>query len=257
MYDRKTVRLVLWSFAVSGCAALSYEVIWTRALTFFIGNSTYAFSAMLTTFLGGLALGSLLCARLSDQPRNLVALLGALQVGIGVYGLLTIAILGRVFYGLDAWWEGFSNAYWGTPLWLTFVKTAVVILPPTLCMGGTFPLVAKIVARGPQMVGRGIGNVYAVNTLGAIVGSWAAGFVAIPLLGIHASLALTALLSVAVGGALLVSGSPRAFGRGCSTPACSASSSSYCSPRRRCASPTSRASPRRRCCTTRKAWPAW
>ena len=207
VYDRKTVRLVLWSFAVSGCAALSYEVIWTRALTFFIGNSTYAFSAMLTTFLGGLALGSLLFARLSDQPRNLVALVGALQVGIGVYGLLTIAILGRVFYGLDAWWEGFSNAYWGTPLWLTFVKTAVVILPPTLCMGGTFPLVAKIVARGPQMVGRGIGNVYAVNTLGAIVGSWAAGFVAIPLLGIHASLALTALLSVAVGGALLVSAS--------------------------------------------------
>ena len=52
VYDGKTVRLVLWSFAVSGCAALSYEVIWTRALTFFIGNSTYAFSAMLTTFLG-------------------------------------------------------------------------------------------------------------------------------------------------------------------------------------------------------------
>ena len=48
-------------------------------LTFFIGNSTYAFSAMLTTFLGGLALGSLLFAGLSDQPRNLVALVGALQ----------------------------------------------------------------------------------------------------------------------------------------------------------------------------------
>ena len=83
----------------------------------------------------------------------------------------------------------------------------MVILPPTLCMGGTFPLVAKIVARGPHVVGRGIGNVYAVNTLGAIVGSWAAGFVAIPLLGVHATLALTALLSVAVGGALLASGS--------------------------------------------------
>ena len=53
-----------------GCAALSYEVVWTRALTFFIGNSTYAFTAMLTTFLCGLALGSVLLARASDRIRT-------------------------------------------------------------------------------------------------------------------------------------------------------------------------------------------
>src|SRR5215475_343184 len=142
--DDTTVRRVLWSFAVAGCAALSYEVIWTRALTFFIGNSTYAFSAMLTTFLCGLALGSLLGARLSDRPRHLLPLLGLLQVGIGVYGLFTILIFAFLFYGLDAWWEGFSSAYWGTPVWLTFVKTFFIILPPTVAMGGTFPLVSKI-----------------------------------------------------------------------------------------------------------------
>jgi len=203
IYDKKTVRLVLWSFALSGYAALSYEVLWTRALTFFIGNSTYAFSAMLTTFLCGLALGSFICARLSDRRRHLLALFGALQVAMGVYGILTIAILGRLFYGLDTWWEGFSNAYWGTALWLTFVKTFVVILPPTLCMGGTFPLVSKIVAQGPQVVGRSIGNAYACNTLGAIVGSWVTGFVAIPLLGMHHSLGLTALLNVGLGGVFL------------------------------------------------------
>jgi spermidine synthase len=207
VYDDKTVRRVLWSFALAGCAALSYEVIWTRALTFFIGNSTYAFSAMLTTFLCGLALGSFLFARLSDRSGNLLVLLGALQVGIGVYGILTIVILGRLFYGLDAWWEGFSNAYWGAPLWLTFLKTFVVILPPTLCMGGTFPLVSKIVAYGPQVVGRSVGTAYACNTLGAIAGSWVSGFVAIPLLGVHGSLVLAAMLSVAIGGVLLASGS--------------------------------------------------
>ena len=53
---------------------------------------------------------------LGEVANLLFKLVGALQVGIGVYGLLTIAILGRVFYGLDAWWEGFSSAYWGTPL---------------------------------------------------------------------------------------------------------------------------------------------
>ena len=203
LHDATTVRRVLWAFTLSGCAALSYEVVWTRALTFFIGNSTYAFTAMLTTFLCGLALGSVLLARASDRIRNPVAVLGALQVGIGVYGVLTIAILGRVFYGLDAWWEGFSNAYWGAPVWLTFLKTFVVILPPTLGMGAAFPLVARVVARGPQVVGRGIGTAYACNTLGAIAGSWLSGFVAIPLFGIRGTLVLTSLLSVAVGGVLL------------------------------------------------------
>src|SRR3989475_10713709 len=207
LYDAGTVRRVLWSFALAGCAALSYEVIWTRALTFFVGNSTYAFSAMLTTFLCGLALGSVLVARIADRSGNVLALLGALQVGIGIYGILTIAILGRLFCGLDAWWEGFSNAYWGAPLGLTFLKTFVVILPPTLCMGATFPLVSKIVTHGPQLVGRGVGSAYACNTLGAIVGAWVSGFVAIPLLGIHHSLALTALLSMGTGGVLLASSS--------------------------------------------------
>src|SRR5215470_13457985 len=204
-YDDTIVRRVLWSFALAGFAALSYEVIWTRALTFFVGNSTYAFSAMLTTFLCGLALGSALVTRFSDRSRNVLALLGALQVGIGVYGVLTIVVLGRLFYRLDGWWEGFSNAYWGAPLGLTFLKTFVVILPPTLCMGATFPLVTKIVTDGPQAVGRGVGGAYACNTLGAILGAWVAGFVAIPLVGIHHSLALTALLSVGIGGVLLAS----------------------------------------------------
>lgn len=208
-YSASEVRLVLWGFALSGCTALAYEVIWTRALTFFIGNSTYAFSAMLTTFLCGLTLGSLLLARVSDRPWHRLPLLGLLQVGIGVYGLLTIPILASLFYGLDTWWEGFSSAYWGTPVWLTFVKTFVVIFPPTLAMGGTFPLVSKIVARGPQEIGRKLGDLYALNTLGGIAGAWAAGFVGLALLGIHTSLVVTALLNAGLGSVLLAYGTGR------------------------------------------------
>src|SRR5262249_12064253 len=208
-YSTGEVRIVLWGFALSGFTSLAYEVIWTRALTFFIGNSTYAFSAMLTTFLCGLALGSLLFARLSDRPRHLLSLLGLLQVSIGVYGLLTILIFAFLFYGLDAWWEGFSSAYWGTPLWLTFAKTFCIILPPTLGMGGMFPLVSKIVARGPQEIGRKLGNIYALNTLGSIAGAWMAGFVGLALLGIQTSLVVTALLNAGLGSVLLAYGTSR------------------------------------------------
>jgi spermidine synthase len=206
VYSPEVVRLVMGSFAVAGFAALSYEVLWTRALAFFIGNSTYAFSAMLSTFLCGLALGSFLLARYSDRHYHLLQLLGKLHVGIGLYGLLTIPMLGKLFYGLDTWWEGFSNAYWGAPLWLTFAKTFLIILPPALCMGGAFPLVSKMVAHGPQVIGRSLGNLSALNTLGAIAGSWVAGFVFLPLLGLHASLVVTAGLSVALGGVLLARG---------------------------------------------------
>jgi spermidine synthase len=206
VYSAGALQCARWGFAVSGLTALAYEVIWTRTLTFFIGNSTYAFSAMLTTFLCGLALGSLLLARVSDRQRNLFTLLAALQSGIGVYGLLTIIIFGQLFYGLDTWWEGFSSAYWGTPLWLTFVKTFVVILPPTLAMGGMLPLVGRIVAGGPQDIGRSLGNLYALNTCGAIVGAWVAGFVALPYLGIQKSLGATALLNLGVGAVFLARG---------------------------------------------------
>jgi spermidine synthase len=204
--DAGIIHLALWSVCLSGFAALSYEVIWTRALTFFIGNSTYAFSAMLTTFLFGLALGSLVWARVSDRTGNLVQLLGLVQVGIGIYGLLTIPILGKVFYGLDVWWEGFSSASWGTPVWLKFAKTFAVILPPTFGMGGTFPLVSKIVARSLRTIGRSIGDLYALNTVGSIAGSWVAGFVFMPLLGTQKSLIATALVNVAVGGVLVARG---------------------------------------------------
>jgi spermidine synthase len=209
VYSARTVRVVLWGYALSGLTALAYEIIWTRTLTFFIGNSTYAFSAMLSTFLCGLALGSLLLARVSDRQYNLLALLGLLQGGIGVYGLLTIAILGHLFYGLDTWWEGFSSAYWGTPVWLTFLKTFVVILPPTFAMGGTLPLVSKVVARGPQDIGRSLGNLYALNTCGAIVGAWVAGFVGLPYLGLQKSLVTTALLNLGVSSVFLAHGTRR------------------------------------------------
>ncbi len=204
--NNSLVRLVLSGFALSGFAALSYEVIWTRALVFFVGNSTYAFSAMLTTYLSGLALGSLALGRVSDQSWNLVVVLGVLQLCTGIYGLLTIPILGQLFSGLDAWWNGFSSAGWGTPVWLTFAKTFAVIFPPTFCMGGAFPLVSKIVARSPQVFGRTIGNIYALNTVGAIVGSWVAGFALIPVLGTQKSLVATALVNVVVGSVFLARG---------------------------------------------------
>ncbi|MBI3326869.1 MAG: fused MFS/spermidine synthase [Nitrospinae bacterium] len=196
-------RVVLLVCAASGFAALGYEVLWTRALVFFVGNSTYAFSAMLTTFLCGLAAGSLLLARLADRTRNPLALLGWLQVGIGLGALLTVPLLGFVFYRVGDTWNAFESAYWGGPLWIKFLKTFGIMFAPTLLMGATFPLVGKLYTPDLRRVGQGIGTIYAFNTLGAIGGALAAGFLFMPLLGLHRGLLVLSGLNVLLGGLLL------------------------------------------------------
>ncbi len=203
--DRSGTRagLVLLVCALSGFAALGYEVLWTRALVFFVGNSTYAFSSMLTTFLCGLALGSLLLGRLADRVRSPLTLLGWLQIGIGVSALLSVPLLGLMFYRLGDTWQAFASAYWGGPLWIKFVKTAGVMLVPTVLMGATFPVLSKLYTADAGRIGHGVGTVYAVNTLGAIGGALVAGFLFMPLLGVRQALLLLSGVNVLLGGVVL------------------------------------------------------
>jgi spermidine synthase len=196
--------LILLVAAGSGFAALGYEVLWTRALVFFVGNSTYAFSIMLATFLCGLAVGSLLLARLADRTRRPLVLLGWLQVSIGFAALLTVPLLGLVLYRLGDTWQAFASAYWGGPLWLKFAKTFGVMFVPTLLMGCTFPLLTTLYTPEVRRVGHGVGTVYAVNTLGALAGALVAGFVCLPLLGLRQSVLLLSAVNVLLGVLVLV-----------------------------------------------------
>src|SRR5207245_614192 len=84
--NRPADRLVLLTLAVSGFVAMTYEVSWTRALSAMIGSSTYAFSIMLVTFLGGIALGSSIVGR--RKPAATLRLLGLLQLGVAIGGIV-------------------------------------------------------------------------------------------------------------------------------------------------------------------------
>jgi spermidine synthase len=178
--------VVLVVYAVSGFTALAYEVVWTRALESIVGTTTYAFTTMLTTFLLGLALGSFIFSRLADRfssPR----LLAALQLLIGISALATIPVLGRLpdIYLLL---HGFLGQGWWGQVGLRFLLCMLTMLPATVFLGGTFPVVAKLYAGNVEGIGSGIGKMYAFNTVGAIFGSFLAGFAAIPLMGQHNTL---------------------------------------------------------------------
>jgi len=199
-------RLALVAAAVSGFSALALEVLWTRALVFFLDNSTHAFTTILTTFLLGIALGSLVIARFVDGRRRLLTWLGVIEVLIGVSAIAAIPILAHstpvfervVGASIDpslAWkWTG-----------MRFVQSLSVMLAPSLLMGMALPLITRIYARSIQGLGSATGTVFSANTAGGVVGSLLAGFVLIPVFGVQRSVALVAMVSVTLGGVILAS----------------------------------------------------
>ncbi|GEM_PF-384369 len=187
--------LVLVAFAVSGLASLSMQIAWTRLLALLLGSSVYAFSIILTTFLAGLALGSFVASRLVKRVRNPVAWLAVAQVlaaGLAVGGIF---FYNRLFYAFLLLFNA-HEIHQSIPLLFAgkFLMAAAVILPPTLCMGACFPLGVKAYARGLGGLGRRVGEIYSVNTLGSILGAFLGGFVLLPLLGLQNTVEFAAVL---------------------------------------------------------------
>jgi spermidine synthase len=189
---------LLLSFGLSGAAAMIYENAWTRALTLVIGMSTYSFSIMLTTFLVGLGLGSLLYARWwGTRPIGLAGL-GVLQLLVALSSLATIPLFERLPLLFLRLRLGFGDSFQQF-LTIQMLVSALVMLLPTLLLGATFPVVAHIYTRNLYVVGRSVGTAYASNTLGAIAGAFLGGFLLIPLIGVQHSIALGVAVNGAVG----------------------------------------------------------
>lgn len=192
--------LVAGAFAVSGFAAMGYEVVWTRILVLYMGNSVYAFSAMLTCFLSGMALGSMVLSRFVDRMTGLFRWFGFLQAAIGTYTLLLVYLFGYQsgFFLTQA--DPFPYAQ---DLPLMFLKALALLLPPTFLMGASFPLAGRLYTTRIGAVARSISVLYTWNTLACIAGAAVAGFVLIPYSGIEKALSFLIMTNVAAGAALL------------------------------------------------------
>ncbi|HSO61329.1 MAG TPA: fused MFS/spermidine synthase [Desulfobacterales bacterium] len=183
-------------FAVSGFCAMACEVVWTSLLGLMVGPTTYSFTVVLVTFITGLALGSILFGWFADRVRNCLALLLATQVAAALLVLGVSQLLGDsqlffaklIFTFKDQF--GLQNVAKAGALFLLMIL-------PTLCFGASFPLVSRIYTRSMAHVGRSIGFAYMVNTVGALLGPFIAGFVLIPWLGKEASLKVVAGLQLA------------------------------------------------------------
>jgi spermidine synthase len=195
-----TGKLALWVVAISGFCALAYEVLWTRVLTLFLGSTTYAFTTMLSAFLCGIAIGSFIMARLIDVRKDVLIILSAVQIGIALSALLMIPVYGRL-YSIGA---AFTKPGWWNFLTSRFALSFSVMLVPTILMGMTLPLVSKIYTRSLSNIGQSIGNVYSINTIGSILGSFLAGFILIPYVGIQRTIILIAFINATAGAIVAV-----------------------------------------------------
>jgi spermidine synthase len=192
----------------SGMAALALEVAWFRVLVLVFGSTVYSFSAMLAVFLLGLALGSLAIGPLGDRTRFPVRLLVLCQAAAGVAALLGYLAVDAM-PGLFLWFLGSSGMDFAGMTWAKFLISILVLLPPALAFGATFPLVVRLAASRGGAVGTAIARVYAWNTAGAIAGSFCAGFLLLPTVG--SAMALKAVAGVALALAftgLLAEGGP-------------------------------------------------
>ncbi len=205
----KNVRLVLILFGISGCAALALEVLWTRSLMYFVSMDSWAFTAMLATFLCGIGIGSLLMSRRAGRLRCPLLTLAIIELLIGVTATLSLPLLrGIQSSEVIGAWSSLASDPFTAEIIGKLLPSFAVMLAPTLLMGAAFPVVTQFYVGSRGIVGRGTGTLYALNTLGSIFGSLGAGFVLIPIFGVEKGILVAALLYMAIGLILLTAARP-------------------------------------------------
>jgi spermidine synthase len=188
---------ILAIFVLSGAAGLVYEIVWSRQLVLVFGNTTQAVSAILAGFFGGMAIGSAIGGRLADRVRSPLRLYGQIELVLVVIVIatpLTFRII-RTFYG------ELAIALEDAPQLLAFIRLGLALLalaPATILMGATLPTLTRHLSAHAHL-SESFGRLYAANTIGAIIGTFAAGLILIETFGLSGALWIGAGCSAIAG----------------------------------------------------------
>lgn len=198
------LRAVLLGTALSGAASFIYEIVWIRMLSMAVGSTMHAFELMLASFIAGIALGGLWVRKHADHTASPLRMVGWMQVGMGVAALASLAIYANAFSWVGWLINALSKTDGAYTLFHAGTATLAVfiMLPAAFFAGTTLPLFTVALLRG-GLGERAIGRVYAWNTLGAIIGVFAAIHLLIPAVGLKLTLCVAALLDLGIGLALL------------------------------------------------------
>jgi len=201
-FSPSLLNIILITAGISGFCALAYEVLWTRTLVMFLRTSIYAFPTMLTTFLCGMAIGSLVLSKFIDHPKNGLLILAIIQGLIGIIALFTIYEFSTINEHITSIWNKHGQG-WYACIKAGFVASGFIMFLPAMFFGLSFPLVSKLYTPYLKILGTSVGSCYSVNSLGSILGSMIAGFLLIPLIGITRGIIILAGLNILLCAVLL------------------------------------------------------
>jgi len=204
--EKAAPTLILWAAAITGASSFVYEIVWVRMLSMALGSTIHAFELMLAAFISGIAFGGWWLRGRADKLRSSQKAAGFAQVLKGFAAIGTLFIYNASFYGV-AWFfqvinRGTDSAY-SLYNFASALISMVVMFPAAFFAGMTLPLFTLTLLR-QNMGEKAIGRVYAVNTLGSIVGVVLAIYWLIPLLGLRLSLWMAACVDVILGLVLVI-----------------------------------------------------
>ena len=195
--ESRRVGLLMVSVFLSGAAGLAYQIVWLRKLSLHMGATSYALSAVLAAFMGGMALGSRLLGPLADRPGARPARIYALlQLGILAGAPVAYFLPGLLDAPLSAAYRAMGPGL-GINV-LRFLGALLSLAGPTALMGATLPVLTRGLAPSSG-VEAGLARVYSVNTAGAVAGTLAAGFLMVPALGLRSTMVAAMAASLAAG----------------------------------------------------------
>lgn len=164
--SKRVLYAVAVLFFLSGISGLIYQVLWLRLLSLVFGVTTYAASAVLASFMGGLALGSSIGGRIADRARSPLLWYALIELLIGLSALLSASMLNAVESLYAALYSALPSALAVLTI-VRFVLSSLVLLIPTTMMGMTLPMVIKCSLIRDHHIGERVAFLYAANTAGA------------------------------------------------------------------------------------------
>ncbi len=196
-------RLTLIAIGLIGFFSLAYEILWTRVLLLFLGNTTYAFSLMLSAYLVGIALGGAFYARKVrpdlDEKKVFITLTTLMAFSV----LITVPFYDRLAYFFQFAHEVSGERWWHLSMLSFFIVFAIMCIP-TILSGSLLPAAVAILDPGKTHTGEGVGLVVLHNTIGSVLGSLVAGFILIPSFGMLDSFRLLTALNLLLALVLLL-----------------------------------------------------
>jgi spermidine synthase len=182
--------LIYLLFVLSGATSLIYQSVWVRLLSLSVGSTSASISLVLAIFFFGLALGSYLAGSLSSKIKKPILAYGIIE---GLIGLYSVGLV-HVFLNLHLILTYLPHQ--GSMGWVgdvtKYILVALLLLPPTVGMGASLPILVRVFQDSKASVGRKVSVLYFINTLGAVFGAFGGSFLLIPQWGVVTSNHLSA-----------------------------------------------------------------